>query len=93
MISNPYTTFDQDIRSCLEDIFIELLKIYQQKNGYAFHFIGQPTFTYLTEEDLSKFPDVIPDYEEKFYYIKNRVEVALKKHPSYALLNGVYLKG
>jgi len=92
MITIPFTTFDQAIRHSLEDIFIELLKIYQQQNGYAFHFIGQPKFIYLTEDDLCEFPDDFPDYNEKLFYLKNRVEETLKKHAYYHSLASVYLK-
>ncbi len=92
MITIPFTTFDQAIRHSLENIFIELLKIYQQQNGFAFHFIGQPKFNYLTEDDLSIYPDDFPDYNEKFFYLKNRVEETLKKHSCYPNLASVYLK-
>ena len=92
MITIPFTTLDQAIRHSLENIFIELLKIYQQQNGYVFHFIGQPKFINLTEDDLSKYPDDFPDYNEKLFYLKNRVEEALKKHSYYHSLASVYLK-
>ena len=92
MITIPFTTFDQAIRHSLENTFIELLKIYQQQNGYTFHFIGQSKFINLSEDDLTIYPDDFPDYDEKFLYLKNRVEETLKKHSCYPNLASVYLK-
>ena len=92
MITIPFTTFDQSIRHSLENIFVELLKIYQQQNGYTFYFIGQSKFINLSEDELAIYPDDFPDYNEKFLYLKNRVKAVLKRNSCYSNLASVYLK-
>ncbi|GEM_PF-4414566 len=85
MINAPFTTFDKSIRNNLEDIFLELVKIYKEKEGFAFHFIGIPKIVYLQSTDLVDFPDEINEFHNELLYLNQKAKIkALGKKYEYS---------
>ena len=85
MIDAPFTTFDKSIRNNLEDIFLELVKIYKEKEGFAFHFIGIPKIVYLQSTDLVDFPDEINKFQNELLYLNQKEKIkALGKNSEYS---------
>lgn len=85
MIDAPFTTFDKSIRNNLEDIFLELVKIYKQKEGFAFHFIGIPKIVYLQSTDLVDFPDEINKFHNELLYLNQKAKIkTLGKNSEYS---------
>ncbi len=85
MINAPFTTFDKSIRNNLEDIFLELVKISKEKEGFAFHFIGIPKIVYLQSTDLVDFPDEIKEFQNELLYLNQKEKIkALGKNSEYS---------
>ena len=85
MINVPFTTFDKSIRNNLEDIFLELVKIYKEKEGFAFHFVGIPKIVYLQNTDLVGFPDEIKEFQNELLYLNQKEKIkALSKKYEYS---------
>jgi len=89
MINAPFTTFDKSIRNNLEDIFLELVKLYRQEDGFAFHFIGLPKIIYLQNTDLIDFPDEIKGFQNELLYLNQKEKIkALGKNSEYSYNDG-----
>ncbi len=89
MINVPFTTFDKSIRNNLEDIFLELVKLYKQKDSFAFHFIGLPKMVYLQNTDLIDFPDEIKEFKNELLYLNQKEKIkALDENFEYSYNDG-----